>query len=337
MDYGDIFRRSWNIIWKNKFMLFLGFLAALGSGGSFNGSSSNSGSNFSFGSEDFPQGMPFDPNMIEQFGSRMEEFWIAFGALFLGLICVAFIIGIILWLVRLTAQAGMIDAASRLDAGEEVTLGAALSAGWHRIWRMVGLDLVIGLFFMVFALIMGLLIAMMVGAGVFSAAASGDSEALGALMSSISILVLCLCCLLCLFVPIAIVVGVIKTFAQRALVLENKGVIASLRRGWQVVKANVGPIIILLIVFVLLGLLVGAVMLVIFIPVLAISFGPLALRFFGSEPLQFIDFLMVCGGILFMWLVGALIQAVLAAFSSTVYTLAYQDFTNKSLDEKAVA
>lgn len=154
MDYGDIFRRSWNIIWKNKFMLFLGFLAALGSGGSYNGSGGNSGSNFNFGSGDFPEGMPFDPNLIEQFGSRMQEFWIAFGVLILGLICVAFIVGIILWLVRLTAQAGMIDAASRLDAGEEVTFGAAISAGapphgygrfrpghccyFHRVWNCYG-------------------------------------------------------------------------------------------------------------------------------------------------------------------------------------------------------
>ncbi len=156
MDYGDIFRRSWNIIWKNKFMLFLGFLAALGSGGSYNGSGGNSGSNFNFGSGDFPEGMPFDPNLIEQFGSRMQEFWIAFGVLILGLICVAFIVGIILWLVRLTAQAGMIDAASRLDAGEEVTFGAAISAGWRRLMGMVGLDLVIAAIFIVFGIVMAL-------------------------------------------------------------------------------------------------------------------------------------------------------------------------------------
>ncbi len=339
MDYGDIFRRSWNIIWKNKFMLFLGFLAALGSGTSFNGGGGNSGSSGSFdpGSGDFPEGMPFDPNMIDQFGTQMEEFWIAFGALFLVLICVGFIVGIILWLVRLTAQAGMIDAASRLDAGEEVTLGAALSAGWQRLMGMVGLDLVIAAIFILFGIVMAVLVFLMAGAGAFSALESGDPEAFTAIMGSISIVFLCVCCLACLFIPISILIGVVKTFAQRALVLENKGVFAAFSRSWQVVKANAGPIVILLIVFLLLGLLVGAVMLVIFIPVLAFSFGPLALRFFGAEPLQFIDFLMVCGGILFMWLVGALIQAVLTSFSSTVYTLAYQEFTNKSLDEKAAA
>ena len=337
MDYGDIFLRSWNIIWKNKFMLFLGFLAALGSGGSYNGSGGNSGSNFNFGSGDFPEGMPFDPNLIEQFGSRMQEFWIAFGALILGLICVAFILGIILWLVRLTAQAGMIDAASRLDAGEEVTFGAAISAGWRRLMGMVGLDLVIAAIFIVFGIVMALLVMLMAGVGAFSAFESGDPEAFSAIMGSISIVLLCICCLACLFIPIAILIGVVKTFAQRALVLENKGVFAAFSRGWQVIKANAGPIIILLIIFLMLGLLVGAVTLVVFIPVIAISFGPLALRFFGAESLQFIDFLMVCGGILFMWLIGALIRAVLTSFSSTVYTLAYQEFTNKSLDEKAAA
>ena len=97
----------------------------------------------------------FDPNLFDQFNTRIEEFMIAFGALIFVLFCVGLILAIVFWLVRLTAQAGMIDAASRLDAGEEVTLGAALSAGWQRLLKMVGLDLVIAAIFIVFGLFMG--------------------------------------------------------------------------------------------------------------------------------------------------------------------------------------
>ena len=33
MDYGQLFRRGWEIVWQNKYLFVLGFLAALGAGG----------------------------------------------------------------------------------------------------------------------------------------------------------------------------------------------------------------------------------------------------------------------------------------------------------------
>ena len=52
MDYGKLFRRGWEIVWQNKYLFILGFLAALGGGGG-----GNSGSNFNYnvpGGNDFP-------------------------------------------------------------------------------------------------------------------------------------------------------------------------------------------------------------------------------------------------------------------------------------------
>jgi hypothetical protein len=33
MNYGDLLSRAWKIVWNNKYMFLLGFLAAFGSGG----------------------------------------------------------------------------------------------------------------------------------------------------------------------------------------------------------------------------------------------------------------------------------------------------------------
>ena len=67
---------------------------------------------------------------------------------------------------------------------------------------------------------------------------------------------------------------VLYPFAQRAAVLEDMGVIESIGRGWQVIKENLGEVIILLLLFLLLGLLVGLATLAVFIPLAALFFAP---------------------------------------------------------------
>ena len=57
MDYGNLLKRSWDIVWHNKFMFILGFLAALGSGGSNPSSRANGNFNYQFGPEDVPSEM----------------------------------------------------------------------------------------------------------------------------------------------------------------------------------------------------------------------------------------------------------------------------------------
>ena len=160
MDYGNILRRSWDIIWNHKFMIVLGFLAGIGtlSGG---GGNNGSGVNYQLSEGD----LPF--LMEPEFSEQVVALAAAAGVLLLGLICLFFVIAVVLWLVRLTAEAGMIDAASRLDAGEKVTFGEALSAGWQKIWRMIGLNLVLfGIFFVlaiIIALVMGFSLAGFIG------------------------------------------------------------------------------------------------------------------------------------------------------------------------------
>ena len=216
MDYGSILRRSWDVIWNHKFMWVLGFLAALGSGASSGGGGGGGNSGYTFDESDFAAA----PEIMENLGAIIA----AASAIILGLICLLFIVAIVLWLVRLTAQAGMIDAAARLDAGEKVTFGAAISAGWHKLGRMVGLNLILfGVFFL--AAIVGVIV-LFLGAGATAAgAAVSESGDLGALLGgSIMGLLVLICCLMCVFLLFGIVVSVLYPFAQRAAILEDMGV-----------------------------------------------------------------------------------------------------------------
>lgn len=321
MDYGNLLSRSWRVVWDYKFMILLGFLAALGSGmGSSNFNYTADSTDFqNFPMMDLPGTMP-DPAQVMA----------VVGALAAGALCFAFILGIALWLLRLTAEAGLIDAASRLDAGQKVTFGDAMSAGWQRIWRMVGLSLL--MFGVVLAVILAvmLIFGLSIGGSIAGAAASsGDA---GGLFAAIGVgLGLLLCCVICGIALLAIVLGVIYIFAQRAIVLEDRGVVDGVRRGWEVIRANLGEVIILLILFLLLNLLVGAIVAAVAIPLGALSFGPGALRLLSGEALSTLDVILMIVGGLAVALIVAAIRSFYTAFSSTAYTLAFQEFTDKQL------
>lgn len=318
MDYGNILRRSWDVIWNHKFMLVLGFLAALGSGVSGSGGGNNS--NYTLDGSEFDR--------IPQVSENLAAALAAAGVIIASLLCVLFIVGIVLWLLRLTAQAGMIDAAYRLDAGEKVTFGEAIAAGWQKLGRMVGLNIVLfGIFFLM-ALI-GVLV-LVLGAGATAAGASVGEGDMGGLIAGLGMGLLALiCCLMCVFLLVAIVVNVLYPFAQRAVVLEDMGVIASIGRGWRVIKENVGEVIILLLIFLLLGFLVGAVTFAVFLPLAALSFAPTAIRLLSGGAFEAMDIIVALGGLSCMILFGAAINAIFVAFRSTAFTLAYGEFTSK--------
>lgn len=322
MDYGEIVKRSWTIIWNNKFMIVLGFLAALGSGA---GGSSNFNGQFS--GDEFGNMTDFNP--------PGPEFWAAVGTAVLALLCLFVVVAIILWLVQLTAQAGLIDAASRLDAGEAVGFRAAFSAGWGKLLPMIGLNIILGGIIFVVAIAGSVVLALSAGAAFAGASGGGD---FGDIMAGIgATAILLFCCFACVLVLLGLAISIIQPFAQRALVLENEGVIASIKRGWAVFRANLGEAIILLLLFLLIGFVVGAITVAVTIPFAALSAGPMFVRMMGGGSLETLDILTAAGGFLCLGIVAAVIRSVYVSWRSTALTLAYQQWTDKSLPAGDVA
>ncbi len=313
MDYGDLFTRAWRIVWHNKFMFVLGFLAALGS---------SAGNNFrySFDADEIPPG--FEP--------QIELFLERFVPILLGLMCLAILIGVVLWLVRLTAQAGMISAAARLENGEKVTFGEAISAGLGKLGRMVGINLVLyGPFILVVLVLVGfifLLVGVAIGGQIFE---SGEGFLEG-ILGSLAIFVGCLALMFCFLLPIMLVISVIYPFAQRGAVLQDLSVMESIGHGWQVVKSNLVEVIILVLFFLVLGIVFGFAVFLITLPLTFLAFMPVLVDVITSgtfAPGNFI--LLACGGFV-LAVVIALVNAVLVTFRSATVTLAYQQFIAKA-------
>jgi hypothetical protein len=320
MDYGKLFSRAWQLVWQNKFMFVLGFLAALGSGGGGGGNSS-----FQFGSGDV--------NVSPELADNLERLYTRFAPLLFGLICLVFILLIAFWLIRLAAQAGLISAAVRLDAGEKVTFGEAFSVGLNKLGAMIGIHLLLYGPFILIGILSLFIFMMTAGAAVFSALSgtgSGSLAAPEALAASLGIFALCFGLLACLLIPLWLLVTVIYPFAQRSAVLQGLGVTDSIRRGWAIVRANVGDVALLVLFFIIISFAVGLVTGIILLPLAFLALGPAILGIINQGTLETVHIVQIVAGGVCLGVVAAIVQSILIAFRSTAVTLAHQEFIAKT-------
>jgi len=306
MDYMGTLQRAWRLTWANKWLWLLGFLAALGGG-------VTSTSNYRFDSSNTT------PSQITpQMGMAL-----AGGALVL--MCVFFIIGILLWLVTLAAKGGLITSVADLDRGQTSSFGRAFRQGWRKVLPLVGMTLVLN------AVVIVLLIILFVGfAGTAMAAiAAGqgmDSDALAGILGTAGVVFLCL---LCLLIPLAIVINLIYPFAYRGMMLRDLGVMDSIRHGWRVLRENLGHIFLLGLLFFVIGLVVGLVSGAI-VGLLGLSTGLISMILNGSQPTTT---QMVAAGLGFLVtaIIFAIISAIITAWRSATFTLAYEQWTGKDV------
>ena len=116
MDFGKVFTRAWEITWRWKMLWVLGFLAALGQG------SGSPQPNYTLSGDEF-----------ERYGWRLgdsaEQFFIAFSGLIFGLICLAIIVVIVLWVISVIARGGLIAGVQQVEEEGSTSFGRAWSAG----------------------------------------------------------------------------------------------------------------------------------------------------------------------------------------------------------------
>lgn len=311
MDYMATIRRGWELTWNNKFLWALGFLAALGSGSAF------SNSNYSFNSGDMA-GMEtwLTPERVAALTGAI----IAFS-------CVAIILGILLWLVALGARGGLIGGVAQLELGTgKPTFREAFRMGWRRVGRLVGMTLL--LYIVPFILFLVFVIGFITVAGGMAFAATGAEDP-SAMLTGMGGLALVFFCLLCLLMPVMLVLSLIYPFAFRGIVLRDMGARESLRHGWNVLKTNLGEILILGLIFFVIGIVVALIILAALVPVgLLVGVPIMALMESNATALQGI---LAALGFLVAIVITALISAIVTAWQSTTFTLAYLHWTGKDV------
>jgi hypothetical protein len=191
-----------------------------------------------------------------------------------------------------------------------MNFGELFSESMPYFWRVFGLSLLI------FLIALFVFIPVVFGSVLF-----------GALTAGIGLL--CLLPLICLLVPLLWALSVVVEQANVAIVLENLGIGDGFRRGWAVVRANIGPILILtLIIFIGSGI-VGFI---IAIPIVAAVF-PLIFSV-ASENTGPIWITVICCAIYFPILL--VLSGILNAYVQSVWTLTYMRLTRSQDNPPAV-
>ena len=287
MDYGKIFSRAWDIIWGNKFLILLGVLVALSGGGSGSGNQAQ----YAFNRNDFQWG---DLPSFE-YGNPFRDLGLPMLAVvgIVVLVGVLFLLGLAFWAAGTISRGGLIDAVNEIDSGKPSSFSEAFKAGWGKGWRLIGIGLVpsIPLFVL---LIIG--VAMFGGYGGFEAL-THEFYPLAGMGTFLPLIVMA-----CLLVPTAMILGLLRNFANRACMLEDLGVIGSYKRGFEVLGDNLGPALLLFLIQVALSIGIWIMML---IPGILIA--------------------LCC----LLWPLLILIQGAFSAYYSTLWTLAWNEWVGE--------
>jgi hypothetical protein len=299
MDYGKVLSRAWEITWRWKVLWILGFLASLGSGW-------NPGANPSYTT---------DRTDWNRYGVQVPgEFW----AIVAAIACLAVLIGIALWVISVISRGGLIAGVQQVEDEGSTRFGRAWRVGVKRFWTLFGISVLTALPTLILVFLgIAVFILLIIGTvGAFDRAA----EAAGAVGIVASIL--CGGTLCCGAILLAIVLEQIRVYAERAAILEGMGWIDAFKRGWQVIKENLGPTIVLWLIFFVIGLILGAIVAGGMLAILA----PFAAAFSRTQPGPWILVPICVGGLLGV-IVFALIASIVQTFTSATWTLAYREFT----------
>jgi len=312
VDYTELITRSWNIVWKNRALWVLGFLAGLAANGI------RTSNNYSSNSSEM------SPEMMATLGAMVLLFS-----------CVAIIIAVVMWVLGVVARGGLIGSVWALDDDETATLtvGEALQPGMKAFWRMVGVNILLYLPVWLFSMAMVVVIVVMAGGtAVFASIASNPDDVFNIIGPGFAMMGFLFCILLCLMIPLGIVLQLIQEFAVRGTVVRNLGVVDSIKHGWEVLRGNVGEILLLGLLFVGVGIAASMAVGVVMLPLAFLAMAPLmGSMYSGGEMSMLTGFWMLCSG-LGMTIIGAILLSVFTAWRSAAFTLAYKQFTGKHVE-----
>lgn len=295
MNYINLIKRSFQLAWKYKFLWIFGLFIALVSGGGLNfyGFDSGTETNQNY-------------NLNSEFGSFLGH---NFGWI-LAVLIILFLILIALWILAIFSQGGLIACAEKLERGEKTNLKDGLKIAKEYFWRIFGLNLLIGLILFFSFLILGLPVGLLFYFQLWGRA------------------ILLLLLALVIFVPEAILLNLILTYALRGIVLGNKKIMESLRLGYNLVINNFWQTIVIALILIGISLAVTmALMLIVFL--IGLPLFALFVIFKTLLGSIFFWILLVLAALILI-LGVLLIKTILTTFQYNTWTLVYIELNKKN-------
>jgi hypothetical protein len=308
MPYNQILTQAAKLVWKFKILWFFGLLASCSSG------AARLNPNFDFPASDFtgtaadlseqmrPM-MDFLNRMINQIG---ESPWAFFGTAAL-VICG---LSLITWLIGIYGRTGLALGAWQGSAGAPGLDWEALNQGTAgTFWRVAGISLLVGLP----GAAVSLLFAAITAFSVFSWVAENS-------FSTYAVLLCLGLPLLCLMVPVFWALGILSELATVAAAGEGLGVMAGLRRAWDLFAHNLGGLLLMGLLVLILQIAAGVVLTLILAP---LGIGALLMNTVLDQPLQ-TNLAMLLGLGLLLLPIWLAFSAVLNAYIGALWALTFR-------------
>lgn len=299
-NFGEVLTRAWQITWKYKVLWIFGILAGCANGGG-GGGGGGGNTGFDTGPSDFdvPPELRRFFNQMENFVGWVEENLWLFIAIMVLVFLVLFLISVFLGTI---GRIGLIKGSFEAERGAEaLAFGELFSTSMPYFWRVFGLSFLMGL--ALFVIIVPLV-----------------------LISVLSVVgLVCLIPIICLFIPIGFAVGIIIEQANRAIVLEDLGIFDGLKRGWEIARANIGPMIIMALILFGITFLAG---IIIALPIFIVVF-PTIFAFAMGEGQSFTPVYIALACICLYVPVSLVLNGVVTTFSQSAWTLTYMRLTQK--------
>ena len=318
MDYGRVIKDAWDLTWRHRFLWLLGFFVGGGA------QSCGSGLTYNYDQSNYQQMPPESRQAISAFLAWVQ----ANAGLLIALAILLLALGIVFLVVSFIAQGGLTRAGADLRRGVPVSPGDAWRYGLRFFWRYVGLFFLLALVGFGIALVTALLFALFFG--ILSLLGDGGRIIFGIIGALIAIAAAIA------FVVFAIALGIVVTYAQRAIAIEDVGVFDALGRGTDLLQRRIGPSLVFWLLSIVLS--IGAVLAL--MVVFAIVLVPLALFgvliYFASTatPVAFIIYLVIAFVVFLA--VAFVVSAIVNTFFWNYWTCAYLDLTAPATPEPVV-
>ena len=246
-NFGEVLTRAWKHIWKHKVLWIFGILASCARGGGGGGNGGGGRGNYQRG---LGGNTPFSGGQAERVMGQVGQYIGHHVWIIIAVVVAILLLSFIFYSLGMIGRIGLIKGTSLAEKGaERLSFGEIWSESLPYFWRIFGLNFLIGLVFLI--IFIPLIVLGVVTAGIGF---------------------VCLLPIFCLLIPIGWILSIIIEQAQAAIVLEDLSIIDGLKRGWQIVKTNAMPTIVMSLILgigsFIIGIILALPLIIAFIPVL---------------------------------------------------------------------
>lgn len=310
IPYMEILKKSFHLSWKNKLLWWFGFLIALSSPGSLN-------INFPWNGNTNPEeNILTKKDQLMDFLKPASNFfdryllWIIIGA------AVALAIFIVLYILGKIGRGALIKSIKKINSNEKNGFKLGFSEGKKYLWKILGLDILLGLSLTIIILIV---ISPCIILFIYKAYIAGIFLMLIAIIFS---------------VVSAILVSFLRNYGHLYIVLGDLPIWRSIENSYILFRKNFWPSIIMSLINIGVGIVLGIPLLMFLFSFIILGLAGGFLAYYILNWIGVVIFIILA--LLILLVIVFLVRSFAEVFFQTAWLLFFQEIATQSKAEEAI-